>query len=716
MINGIIVNKYKMHSNLNTSLNPGITLVQGPNYSGKTSLLEAICYALYGPRTVGGSAEDLGPVQVAVEFSTIGHKYVVLRTAKKAVLECDGERVAEGQASVTDAVSKVLGLTSKQFMDLRVSRQGDTSALLTTGATALHKLVETVTGADQVSRVLDWMRDHAIELKGSAAVLTASQVPDLENKRTDVARLENVLRDAAVSTATAAEEIKKLRGDLAAGRESLQEALDFNESVRAARIDYDLCKQNIQSATERVLSLQKGLANGPHVTEGEVEGIKRKLESAREERNKYADAENGRREAIRAYALAEVTATSALARLNAVCDRRDKVKGQMESAPNLSALRMELSKLHEGIVEQDSESLRMSDLLGSSSCPTCGRVFDHTSDREVENWTVLMKKAKAAALGMRSRATDTRSKIVDAEMLVDTYNKLCSECDFASKAADKAIESKARAAAARDEWSNLLRETRCPPNIEPLQQEYDRLFAEYVQKQTIVGLLEAELSKRERLERKLGEIPEPGQLMDIDECIRKVQGLEAKVGEAEARYTHLDRKYRADYDTWFTLGTVIERGADVNRKLADVEADQAAVKTLSALLRERRTAFLSDVWKRLLQQASTFAEQCTNGAVTTLGQDDKGGFFFVHDGVKRPVVVASGAQRAILGLGLRLALSEMLASECDFVLLDEPTADTDTTHSMAVTTALSNTGRQMVVVSHRELDGLAADQIIQLEG
>ena len=79
-----------------------------------------------------------------------------------------------------------------------------------------------------------------------------------------------------------------------------------------------------------------------------------------------------------------------------------------------------------------------------------------------------------------------------------------------------------------------------------------------------------------------------------------------------------------------------------------------------------------------------------------------------------PVEAASGAQRSIMGLGVQLALSEMLPSSLEALMLDEPTADMSETVSLALATLLSKSDNQILMISHRELDGAVSDNAIHL--
>jgi exonuclease SbcC len=115
----------------------------GPTGSGKTTVLDGICFALYGlvPRH---GRRDVAPVVtqglteavVSLEFLVGEQRYTVARHVRKdakrktattdeATLERSGEVVATGADAVTDAVKNLLGLDFDQFTTCVLLPQGE---------------------------------------------------------------------------------------------------------------------------------------------------------------------------------------------------------------------------------------------------------------------------------------------------------------------------------------------------------------------------------------------------------------------------------------------------------------------------------------------------------------------------------------------------------------------------------------------------------------
>ena len=76
--------------------------------------------------------------------------------------------------------------------------------------------------------------------------------------------------------------------------------------------------------------------------------------------------------------------------------------------------------------------------------------------------------------------------------------------------------------------------------------------------------------------------------------------------------------------------------------------------------------------------------------------------------------MASGAQEAILGIGVQVALAETLPTSLDVFLADEPTADMDADHSSACLLGLSSVSSQALVISHHRMDESICSEVMEL--
>ncbi|MDL4774678.1 AAA family ATPase [Actinomadura xylanilytica] len=183
----------------------GLFLIQGRTGAGKTSVLDAVCFALYGQvpgarNAVKGLRSDhapdgLGP-RVVLETTIRGRRLRVSRspawdrpklrgsgvTTEKArvVLE---EREPGGWVGLStrldeagDLISRLLGMNPTQFCQVALLPQGEFAGFLRAGADERRKVLERLFATEVFTQVEKWLADRraatrreAAELSGAAA-------------------------------------------------------------------------------------------------------------------------------------------------------------------------------------------------------------------------------------------------------------------------------------------------------------------------------------------------------------------------------------------------------------------------------------------------------------------------------------------------------------------------------------------------------------------
>jgi exonuclease SbcC len=203
-------------------------LIHGPTGAGKTTLFDAMVFALYGevpgsrgeaPRLRADRAEaDVAP-RVAFRFSLGGEVYRVERTAawnrpkKKgegttpeppsASLSREGEArpLASRVSAVTEQVERLLGMTALQFQQVVLLPQGEFKKLLVASATEREELLKTLFRTDRYEDVERWLKDRKNALLRDATEQRQRQDEVLggEGAEALAARKEAVARELEIA-------------------------------------------------------------------------------------------------------------------------------------------------------------------------------------------------------------------------------------------------------------------------------------------------------------------------------------------------------------------------------------------------------------------------------------------------------------------------------------------------------------------------------------
>ena len=153
---------FKRHKELIVDFSESLTTIRGPNYTGKSSLLEALLFAFGGASFVPGGRAVIvrtGAKECSVEVEFIGPSsdYRLWRTLKDAKLSriTDGnaEVVATGHTAVNAAIEEIIGMPLKDWAVLSISTQGEAAALMTLGASKLNAMIEQLSKVEFITKV-----------------------------------------------------------------------------------------------------------------------------------------------------------------------------------------------------------------------------------------------------------------------------------------------------------------------------------------------------------------------------------------------------------------------------------------------------------------------------------------------------------------------------------------------------------------------------------
>lgn len=168
----------------------GLYLITGDTGAGKTSIFDAICFALYGEAS-GDSrtpdmlrsiyADDETPTEVELVFSYNRKTYTVRRNPtyirkalrgnamaeKKAAAELhlpDGTIITK-RSDVNEKITEILGLTKAQFSQIAMLAQGDFQKLLTSDTKEKQVIFRKLFKTDFYARIQEKLKEECAALE-----------------------------------------------------------------------------------------------------------------------------------------------------------------------------------------------------------------------------------------------------------------------------------------------------------------------------------------------------------------------------------------------------------------------------------------------------------------------------------------------------------------------------------------------------------------------
>lgn len=282
----------------------GLTIIGGRNGQGKTSVLDAIAWALGGNNYKPSVPERDGalvPPNLHIELS---NGLIVERKGKNSTLKVtDPNGNKSGQQLLNEFVS-TLALDLPKFIDgsdkdkadslLKILGIGDVLSQLDTKENQLYaQRTEVGRIADRKKKAADEMPMYPNVPKEpvSATELIKEQQEILarngenERKRQDAARYEQILANAQIAFDEAKAALQKAEQDCLTARKSAEDLHD--EST--AELEKNLAEIEALNIKIRANSTKEAAEVEANNLQQEYDGLTEQIESVREERNKLLD-------------------------------------------------------------------------------------------------------------------------------------------------------------------------------------------------------------------------------------------------------------------------------------------------------------------------------------------------------------------------------------------------------------------------------------------
>ena len=722
-LNSLRLSNFRQHSDSYITFDTGLTGIIGPNGSGKTTILEAIAWALYGQDAARGKKETIrsqsagagARVKVELDFDLSGHRYRVERSLTGAELFLDGAEapVANSLTGVSEMLRRRLGMTREEFFNTYFTAQKELDVMASMAPSERAQFLSRVLGYERLRVAQRLARDKGRLIVAEATGLR-SALPDainVERAHADaVTRLGQATARALVSTARRERALHTM-ADIAPRwlvaqqeREQLQEALAelrVAESEVAAyardvdRIGRELA--DVVAADEEMQRLAEELKPLAALSE-ELQTLDR---LARDEgrRNALLDTERAledevrrlreRRAKIETAPTLEEEVTLELEQMRAMLElvegeleakRTEWVRDRQEADTKRTALREQYAE-----VKEHRERLIAAGEDGA--CPTCERPLHDHYRSVLDHFDEQMANLVADGKYFNSRIEQLEEMPAEVRELDERRRATFDDVG-------KLERRLAKVQLAVQELTSVTRD---------LQAREQRFAQVHADRESIPGGYDAarHAAARRELERLR---PLDGRATRLATLMERRPVLESErdrasagVANAQGRMVSLSarRNVLAFSEQGFTALRALHDGAAAELRTAELETvaaegeaagAQAAVTRgeqarqelqrvrghIEALDRQRRlhdeldrayTDMRTDLNAELRPEigdvASGFLRDLTDARYSKLELDDNYNLTVLEDGVPQPVI--SGGEEDIANLCLRLAISQMIA-------------------------------------------------------
>lgn len=217
MIEKLKLHNFRQHKDTILEFVPGINTIVGENNSGKSTIPEAIEFALYGSRALRDSAkgfitdgEQDGSAVVKLEMG--GNLYTVGRNSKNAEFRKNGELEGQYKDNVTREVAVTTGVNQTGFRLGHYVRQKELAAFSNMRPGKRHETIEKMLKVHAVDKAISRVKDEysELELKQKVLLSAYTDIEAVQNELDDLFIVKQILTERGTKYTEQLDSIKDI--------------------------------------------------------------------------------------------------------------------------------------------------------------------------------------------------------------------------------------------------------------------------------------------------------------------------------------------------------------------------------------------------------------------------------------------------------------------------------------------------------------------------
>ena len=273
------------HVNTEIEFPLGVTAIVGPNGSGKTSIIDAIIFALFGDKVRGDRVEDLirrgaRYAEVKLTFEA-GKEYTVRWIRRKRGVEVTLSRsdvgfIANTRDAVLEEISKILGMDKESSMNSIFIRQGEIASLVDADPRTRKKLFGKLIGIDRLEKAWEKMKE------------VLSHFEDIKNKlKGDIHGIERELKVRKEQRNKLEKETEDLKAEIGNIKRKL---VDIEGQLKVAKSELEKWDEIKRKHDNLIVELTK-IDEKIKAVKEKIEGLEKELEQAKEAKKRLKELE-----------------------------------------------------------------------------------------------------------------------------------------------------------------------------------------------------------------------------------------------------------------------------------------------------------------------------------------------------------------------------------------------------------------------------------------
>jgi exonuclease SbcC len=739
MIRRIELINWKTHKDTVIEFQKGVNVLVGIMGAGKSSVMDAISFALFGTfpalvhkrvslgNMIMNRPTEETHAEVRLDFDSEGSEYRVIRkiSAKQgsdARIEKDGSYLQTQSERVTETIEEILKLDYDTFSRAVYAEQNGLEYFLDLSKGERKRSIDEMLGLDHFSaaeeNATSYINSMRSMIEGEENTLAQidvkkfrEQMDALSKEKDEVAQRMEKLSERAASLTKSFKETK-------AKSEALKSAMEKKRALMDKRITISARNATLADEIKKIDAL--GIANED--VEKRLKDATSKAKALSEELERLRKDES---EAVRILSSVEANMKALKKREMEKKAIEESIKGRDSTKlkeeldrhnEELERLRNEIAEKRTGIADGKKWIAELSKHL--STCPLCERELSQEMrqsllkskedavkalEKELEEGLSkskeLNEKVKAIKALMDKLALDN-ARLKDFEAVGSDMARLSKEMEDADakrKDAEKRYKSKSEES---EKAKEILNKVKLDAEKIARREDYSR---EVRTNEAMLNEIEKSLSEMRVDEKEIYAVQDALTKIssELSEVNSKLESDSAYTKKIEAQVS--DKKKQID-----DFGRIESRIRERRAVIANMNKFKAALIDTEAMLRSKLigsvNSLMQSVWSELYPYGDYTAIRLTAKKDDYLLESR-----VVLDNEERWLSidsVASGGERSLSCLAMRIAMSMVIVPNLRWIILDEPTHNVDSNGIDRLINMLSNNLPKVVdqvfIITHDE--------------
>ncbi|MEM2963334.1 MAG: SMC family ATPase [Candidatus Anstonellales archaeon] len=707
MIRSLFISNWRSHKNSYFTFSRGVNLLTGIMGAGKSSVMEALCFALFGtfPQSTRGriKLEDLAndkkkSIEVKVELEIDGKIYLIEREIGKnsgAYIRKEGSLICSGSQKTTHQVEKLLGINYELFRRAIYSEQNNLDYLLSLDPHRRKAEIDELLGLDKFEKaranattLANFYERQRLESERTFDPKKLDEVKSkFETKTVEYTNTEKKIFNLEQKTASIKLQIKNLKENLTILEKQKEKYKLLKEDL--FRLDGRLENIRLEILQKKELC---GKNDNKSLLESSLNEKRRQIEEKELQINKLLDK-------IKSFEAQIQLLESILEEEKRKINLKEKLINELKKIlgdNSLEALKMGIEKVEEDVSryrEQISKSKTLleegkklvSIQLSSSGgrCPLCLKPLSKFEFEEI----IMHKKAEIKKLEQEILSSETCAKQLNEKLLKMKKDeqeliRLTAQLESIGKPKDiKSIE---------DAIEKAIKDK------ETMEQSLSLLRKEIEEDKKIIESFNSQLRLLDEIERLSHE--EHNILSKLTEIKKELSSVEYSEKSFEEETQRLNTLLISLKETENSLSFELIRKQELQERISELSSlldslekqkqhllDLQRAQSLAAILkncllysqRDIRSEYIGSI-NETLSLIWPYIYPYGDYPKVRIRADEKDYYFEVFAGEWRQFDgYASGGERACLSLALRIAIASVLTPSLSLLILDEPTHNLD---------------------------------------